>query len=963
MAYNSKLSTPQIEQALGAALLQEKGQYNITQDKGANYATLSEAIAAVSDDKYKVKGIVLTYNTGTEWVSKRYNGEDAGGFADEGNWTSVSLEADDEDIEQVNGLAKFKDRKYDEANFSGKGYKILRKNIQEVSVPKFDLTITNGCTSDGNITVTVGEEPVEIPVTTAAATAESVAALIGAAVPDVTVEGAVVTFKSNPVIDYSTTGVTGEVADNTYTENRNVLTQEMINEANTVYEIRYDFDLNGSEIVIPEGCVLKFEGGELNNGILNGDRTIIKSSDYVIFNYIYIYGVWNCSFITSKWFGNYITCCNNIKNIFNLSNEYIRNDIYIDNRIYYYKPLKDQDCLFEVKSNTNIIIDGNINTLKNNYISYTIFDIIGSDVKISGNGILSAYEIPVDDIVDYSYIGGVSCIRSISTNDIYNIYVNDISLKNCLGDAIYIRNKSNNICINNIKVYDCYRNGISIVYGNNIMVSNSNFYWTKGYITVKESLDKEYVLGAYAIDYELNYDSNGGNIKLSNNNIYNYNYAIQAHYGGNKERKIKSVIIENNIYVNSNNFEDYLSKDDLGGIFSLVGVDNGEILNNSVYGGYARSMFSSYGGSSNIIINNNKGIGGNFLESLYVTNDAIISNNYLISNINNRSLVFSNDTNNDDIYITLLNNIISGGELITQNNKINIFIQNNNIDIPRINLASSKQVKIEFNNIKFSNIIYNDLIYLGTSIINGIYINNNTFYIENPSINIENKLIYILGRVKNAIISKNKYYVSGIGDDIDLRTVSIYGENVLLINNISPNNGIKKWSYTNLNEKFSIIDRDVKDIDKSTGLPKCADEIERGVLSIDNNGNVNVWNGKKWCLIDSYYRELNKIGTFSEKPLSSTGIKEGFQYFCTDKQSPESSEQGLMIYHKGNNVWVDSLGRVVDDNYPATPPATSGTTEERLLGVDPGFQYFDTTLKKPIWKTEDGWVDCTGASV
>ena len=68
MAYNSKLSTPQIEQALGAALLQEKGQYNITQDKGANYATLSEAIAAVSDDKYKVKVIVLTYNTGTEWV-------------------------------------------------------------------------------------------------------------------------------------------------------------------------------------------------------------------------------------------------------------------------------------------------------------------------------------------------------------------------------------------------------------------------------------------------------------------------------------------------------------------------------------------------------------------------------------------------------------------------------------------------------------------------------------------------------------------------------------------------------------------------------------------------------------------------------------------------------------------------------------------------------------------------------
>lgn len=89
MAYNSKLSTPQIEQALGAALLNEKNQYNITQDKGSNYSTLAEAIAAVSDDKYKVKGIVLTYNTGTDWVSKRYNGEDASGFDDEGNWIDV----------------------------------------------------------------------------------------------------------------------------------------------------------------------------------------------------------------------------------------------------------------------------------------------------------------------------------------------------------------------------------------------------------------------------------------------------------------------------------------------------------------------------------------------------------------------------------------------------------------------------------------------------------------------------------------------------------------------------------------------------------------------------------------------------------------------------------------------------------------------------------------------------------
>lgn len=89
MAYNSTLETAKIESALLASLKTKKIEYNITQDKSSSYASLSEAIAAVDDDEYKVKGIVLTFYTGTDWVSKRYNGEDASGFANEGNWIDV----------------------------------------------------------------------------------------------------------------------------------------------------------------------------------------------------------------------------------------------------------------------------------------------------------------------------------------------------------------------------------------------------------------------------------------------------------------------------------------------------------------------------------------------------------------------------------------------------------------------------------------------------------------------------------------------------------------------------------------------------------------------------------------------------------------------------------------------------------------------------------------------------------
>ena len=41
-----------------------------------------------------------------------------------------------------------------------------------------------------------------------------------------------------------------------------------------------------------------------------------------------------------------------------------------------------------------------------------------------------------------------------------------------------------------------------------------------------------------------------------------------------------------------------------------------------------------------------------------------------------------------------------------------------------------------------------------------------------------------------------------------------------------------------------------------------------------------------------------------------------------------------------------------------------GTTAQRpTVGLYVGFQFFDTTLKKPIWWNGSAWVDATGATV
>lgn len=74
---------------------------------------------------------------------------------------------------------------------------------------------------------------------------------------------------------------------------KNVLTQAMINKANTIYVIQYDYDLKEASINIPENCVLQFDGGSLSNGNVIGNGTSIESSSkYVSILNVTLSGNW-----------------------------------------------------------------------------------------------------------------------------------------------------------------------------------------------------------------------------------------------------------------------------------------------------------------------------------------------------------------------------------------------------------------------------------------------------------------------------------------------------------------------------------------------------------------------------------------------------------------------------------------------------------------------------------------------
>ena len=107
---------------------------------------------------------------------------------------------------------------------------------------------------------------------------------------------------------------------------KNILTQEMLNKKNTRYVILCDYDLNDTEITIPKGCVLDFQGGTISNGTIIGNSTKIQAKLTKIFNTdVIIKGDWDILSSYPEWFGAIpLTkdCTTEIQALFNSSFKY-----------------------------------------------------------------------------------------------------------------------------------------------------------------------------------------------------------------------------------------------------------------------------------------------------------------------------------------------------------------------------------------------------------------------------------------------------------------------------------------------------------------------------------------------------------------------------------------------------------------------------------------------------------------
>ena len=85
-------------------------------------------------------------------------------------------------------------------------------------------------------------------------------------------------------------------------QHTNLLTQAMVSDANTIYEIQYDYDLDGATLTIPEGCTLHFDGGSIYNGTVVWNDTLL-TGDVIMADIAVAGGRLRNNEVYVDWFG------------------------------------------------------------------------------------------------------------------------------------------------------------------------------------------------------------------------------------------------------------------------------------------------------------------------------------------------------------------------------------------------------------------------------------------------------------------------------------------------------------------------------------------------------------------------------------------------------------------------------------------------------------------------------------
>ena len=679
---------------------------------------------------------------------------------------------------------------------------------------------------------------------------------------------------------------------------------EQVTKENTIYEIRYNFDLNGQEITIPERCILKFDGGSISNGTINGNSSIIISESILIFKNIIISGTWLVPNIYQSWFNFDLTELadnrNNFKNLIQLTNADIINTVFFNSGTYYTKVYEqeniNEEALFLLNSNTTLHLnDCVIKTIPFKYTNKKIILIKNANnVNIYGGHLLGDadlhdYDETVSSTHEHSH--GIK----IGHNS-QNIIINNTIIEKFTGDGIEIidsgENMINNIQITNVICDANNRQGISIESGKNIYIKNSQFINTSSiHVTAPGcGLDIEpWIKGVHIENVYIEncvFENNKGNVIIQPNLLED-----------------DKVFYENNISISKS-------------IINHITIDNCNTIK--------INEIKNVGG---IKLRNTKNIDISNVNIELLEIYEILENLSLVKcSISDRMIVSENTNNNNNIKITdcSINNLNCTNlkKLEINNSIINIFAQYRIAEYTSIKDSKISQFKylsgtvnLWNNNIQFEN---TQPIYLSGEIVGNI-ISKNT----NGSINLNNAVINH-NIITNTSTSETLFWLFQTDGIYEFINNQIQGFKYLCGINVAPKK-VKIY----LNNPI-ILCRHYIDPNTIEVIDGCLD-IKDNIIRIYKEGN--------W-----YSLNLTNPNAI-ERPTTNFS---GQSFFDKSLNCP--------IWWNGDK-WIDGSGN--------TAYLNKGNTNQRpiLTSTDEGFEYYDSTLKKKILWNGTTWVNIDGTSL
>lgn len=812
------------------------------------------------------------------------------------------------------------------------------------------------------------------------------------------------------IIDTLSTYVTKVLKPN-IVDGKNVLTQEMLSSKNTKYVIKYNYELLGATLTIPQNVILEFDGGSIKNGTLVGNETILvyNQEEEDVFKNVLLEGSFERS---TSAIADKMDNTNGMAKIYLKKNKPLATQLTQPNTIYViqYDFTLGEDitvpanCVLEFDGGS---IDGNSYNLIGNILNQEIFiswfkgnHRALSKLNLSGHTVIFDVDTVFNDtflIKNVSHLkldgrkhtitrangGFFRCEGTVEDIEICNFVCNG----NLNGDFVYM---SASTISSNIRVHDNYINTIRIGISFNAHNRNSsengscdNCVAENNIIIGNHNTD---VVGYYGIHL-----ANANNCVIRNNVIKNIGrHSIYHAYGHNNSilnntveyngvdittgnhfpalniiRDSKNVIVKDNIFRNNNGADILVMGSPYDDDVTLdldKSVNGVYIIGNQFY----HTIGMTWPGKYNIAV------GRQYIEDIETSNVIIQNNSFVKSQETGKTLISISTVNN--LTVSENNFILSAGcnSAVCFSLNAELDPSHSFINIINNNYISSNVLENYIYSFPTDNLITKDAYYRVFNINNNKYNNRRGA----SSINYELYPSY----TKNSLDAYPNLETGAIIHTVTTRDIQ---------DGFTPNTG----HYDIIGDIYLCYTQNGnRDTNRGIMGYVCAAPGNPGTwrpfgfnamnfeIGTTGEGFPGAWNGRiynaqrflgvayggVWYRGDGY-AAMNKEGTrlvrnsgqTADRPSLNGGYDEdtlGYRFY--DRTIGK-------VIHWCHNRWEEGDGAEAG-------VARSGDTSSRPSGdkIYVGFVYFDTSLSKPIYAKEITsspwnvvWVDATGTTV